>query len=191
MAQLGPNGSYLNIGANHPYKSSNTYLLYQAGWSGLTIEPIKSLCEQHRRIRPRDICLNAAAGASSGIGTFHELNPSGFSTFDSAVAEQLCGSHRAVASASYDVSIVTATEAWMEHRPGRSIDFLSIDAEGHEESVLSGIDFELLRPRLVMLEFEAATGTPRTERLLGIVAANGYGLVDTFGVNGLFSHRRT
>ena len=48
---LGPNGTFLDIGASHPTEMSNTYGLELMGWRGICVEIEHSLCEllrQHR-----------------------------------------------------------------------------------------------------------------------------------------------
>jgi FkbM family methyltransferase len=187
MRRLGPIGTYLDIGANHPYKGNNTYLLYRTGWRGMAIEPIRSHVSQHRRIRPRDVCVVAAAGRQTGRRRFHELNPSGFSTFDDDAAATLVATRRAVLIDSYEVDVVTATDAWCRHFPGQTVDFVAIDTEGHELEVLAGLDVDLLRPRLVLVEFERPTAPSHADAIVATMQAVGYELVDSFGVNGLFA----
>lgn len=184
---LGPNGTYIDIGANHPYKSNNTYLLYRAGWHGLTIEPIKSHGAHHRRLRPRDTCLTAAAGCEQDARRFHELNPSGFSTFDEAAAAALCESRQAILVNSYEVAIVRTTDAWNEHFPSESVDFIAIDTEGFELAVLDGIDFDALRPQLVLVEFERPTAPNHADDIIAKMRSVGYDLHSSHGVNGLFA----
>jgi hypothetical protein len=44
-------GFYVDVGAYHPFKHSNTYLLYRAGWRGINIDPrpgSKALFDKHR-----------------------------------------------------------------------------------------------------------------------------------------------
>src|SRR5438046_2634162 len=57
----GKSGTYVDVGANHPFQISNTYLLYLGGWRGVTIEPLYHLYQKHRRMRPLDVQLNVAA----------------------------------------------------------------------------------------------------------------------------------
>lgn len=186
LDRLGSHGTYIDVGANHPFKWNNTYLLYCVGWQGLTIEPIKSHTTRHRRSRPRDVCLTAAAGRQPGTGRFHELNPSGFSTFDEQAAESLCDSKQAVLVETYDVEVVTVTDAWTEHFGTRTVDFIAIDTEGFELEVLDGIDFEALQPKLVLVEFERPTAASDADDIIAKLGEVGYTLLSTHGVNGLF-----
>lgn len=183
---LGASGLYLDIGANHPFKGSNTYLLYEHGWSGLTVDPIKLLCEQHRRLRPRDVCLNAAVSDRPGQEIFHELNPSGFSTFDTRAADELTHAGRAVRAGTYEVPVVRATDVWNQSFPALRADLISIDTEGFELEVIDGLDFKILEPRVVLVEFQAATGSERESAVTEVLADRGYRLDRVVGVNGLF-----
>jgi hypothetical protein len=42
-------GSYIDVGAGAPVRGSNTYLFYERGWRGITIDPIKSLVKMHQK----------------------------------------------------------------------------------------------------------------------------------------------
>ena len=63
-------GMYLDIGASHPSRISNTWLLYKLGWSGVTVEPIERLSKLHRAWRPRDTQVQALIGEADGSMTF-------------------------------------------------------------------------------------------------------------------------
>src|SRR5690606_11336021 len=51
---------YIDIGAHHPVKFSNTYLFYRMGAHGITVEPNADMAARHRRKRPRDVQIEAA-----------------------------------------------------------------------------------------------------------------------------------
>src|SRR5580698_8519410 len=82
------NGFYLDIGASHPFKLSNTYLLYRSGWTGVTVEPIPRLGKLHRQWRPRDTLFPVAVGLQRGELEFFEMTPSVLSTTVGSVARQ-------------------------------------------------------------------------------------------------------
>jgi hypothetical protein len=48
--------TYLDIGAHHPTRLSNTYLFYKRGFQGVVVEPDPELMGAIRRVRPRDVC---------------------------------------------------------------------------------------------------------------------------------------
>src|SRR5207248_11648063 len=96
-------GLYLDVGAFHPWRISNTYLLYRHGWKGVTIEPIARLIQKHRQLRPRDIQIHAAAGEGRGQVEFNELVPAAMSTFDPSAARTMIESGHALPFRRYPV----------------------------------------------------------------------------------------
>lgn len=74
------------------------------------------------------------------------------------------------------VSTTTLNNIAREHDL-KSIDFLKIDVEGHEMSVLSGLDFQFISPRVIVAEFEDAKTRPHgysTEDLAKFLVDRGY-----------------
>ena len=49
--------TYLDVGANHPFKLSNSALLYSRGGRGVLIEPDPYFAQLLRKKRPRDTVL--------------------------------------------------------------------------------------------------------------------------------------
>src|SRR4051794_30113943 len=59
-------GTFLDIGANHPFIDNNTYFFYLRGWRGVNVEPTPrghALFAEHR---PED--RNLAVAVSDGEG---------------------------------------------------------------------------------------------------------------------------
>jgi len=53
-------GLYVDIGAYHPKKFSNTYFFYRAGWIGINVDAMPGSMKKFRSRRPRDINIEAA-----------------------------------------------------------------------------------------------------------------------------------
>src|ERR1041385_1053171 len=49
------NGFYVDVGAYHPKRFSNTYYFYKKGWRGINIDAMPGSRKAFRRQRPRDI----------------------------------------------------------------------------------------------------------------------------------------
>src|SRR5579859_5417889 len=67
-------GFYVDVGAHHPTRFSNTYRFYLRGWRGINIDPGASFGAEFARHRPRDVNLNWAIGTPEGERTYHEFN---------------------------------------------------------------------------------------------------------------------
>src|SRR3989344_5781411 len=48
------NGFYVDVGAHHPERYSNTHLLYKNGWWGVNIDPDPDAMRLFKKRRPRD-----------------------------------------------------------------------------------------------------------------------------------------
>ncbi len=173
-------GFYVDIGASHPFRISNTYALYRRGWSGITVEPIPSLGRLHRRWRPRDTLLPIAIGPEEGTLTFFEMLPSVLSTLDPETARRYVDEGKAQILKTYSIEVRTPMQLFREHVGQRTIDFLSMDIEGLDSRAVHAIDFTRVRPRLLCIELNDAA---ETEALAGFLRGFDYFVVDTLGCN--------
>jgi FkbM family methyltransferase len=147
----GAQGFYVDVGANDPDIDNVTRVFYERGWSGINIEPLAANMEALRARRPRDINLEIAVGESEGSITFYEVGKwHGYSTTEPAVAEQ----HRkdGLAVTERKVPLRRLSAVLDERAVGKTVDFLKIDVEGTELSVLRGLDLRRHRPKIILLE---------------------------------------
>jgi len=145
-------GFFIDVGANHPRYSSISRHFYELGWRGVNVEPIVALHALFAEERPEDVSLNVGLSSEPGELVFWEgvKNASGLSTF----TEQEVQKHQ---RAGFEfvrrtVPVTTLARLCEQHAGNRTIDFLSIDVEGHERQVLLGADFARFRPRMVVIE---------------------------------------
>jgi len=147
----GAAGFYVDVGANDPDIDNVSRHFYERGWSGINIEPLSANSAELRRKRPRDINLEIAVGEEEGTITFYEIGKwHGYSTTDAALAAQ----HRqdGLKVVEHTVPVRKLSAILDEHAAGRAIDFLKIDVEGTELSVLRGADLRRHRPKIIVLE---------------------------------------
>ncbi|MCR6491762.1 FkbM family methyltransferase [Cellulomonas sp. P24] len=145
-----PTGRYLEIGANDPTEDSISRPFYDRGWAGITVEPVRSLIDAHRRERPRDTQVHAVAGRP-GVdhATLHEIPGTGLST----TIDHLRDAHRAAGLTAMDVDVrsLTVDQILEEQGPGE-LHFAVIDTEGAEADVLAGFDLRRWRPWVLVVE---------------------------------------
>tara|TARA_B100000678_G_scaffold287844_1_gene295165 strand:+ start:1642 stop:2217 length:576 start_codon:yes stop_codon:yes gene_type:complete len=184
------NGTYLDIGANHPFLISNTYLLYLKGWRGVTVEPIRSLWQMHRRWRPEDVSLNVAVG-QKGAMLFYELYPDVLSTASREVANAIEADGNGTIVDEYEVPIISGNSIMEKHFAGRELTLLSIDVEGMDFEVLKSFDFTEHRPRYVLLEHSNFVPNEQgASDSAAYLAANYYVFDREIGCNSLFKSAR-
>ena len=147
-------GFYVDIGAYHPNKASNTKFFYDLGWSGLNIDPNPASIEEFNRDRPRD--TNLTIGVSDVaeeldyyfFGESHTIN-----TFDRNTAEKFKEVFNLKIQKVIKVPVVPINEVLAEHVPGgQKIDFMSIDVEGFEMRILKALDFDSFGPEYLLIE---------------------------------------
>ncbi|MFS2198471.1 FkbM family methyltransferase [Pseudomonas sp. Pseusp3] len=171
------NGFYIDVGANDPTHDSVTKAFYDHGWTGINVEPMpnyyQALCQQ----RPKDTNLQCVAGESADSLTFYGIAGTGLSTADPAMAQMHKDAGMDVRSQT--VQSRTLTSICEEHARGRDIHFLKIDVEGHEETVLRGMDFTRWRPWVILIE----TPWERDQTWETLVTGAGYQSILFDGIN--------
>ena len=140
---------YLDIGANHPVHLSNSYLFYRQGSCGVCVEPDPALAAAFKRKRPRDMVLGVGVANHPGELDFFVMSASSLNTFSEEEARhsETLG-HRI--EKCIKIPVITVNEALKQCNP--IPDFVSIDVEGLDEAVVSGIDFGRFRPAAFCVE---------------------------------------
>lgn len=174
------NGFYVDVGAHHPYRFSNTALLYEKGWRGVNLDPNPGTSILFNRYRPRDLNLELGISSNSEPLDFYVFNEPALNTFDSEVAaEHITGGKYKL----LDKRVVqqkALSEILDEYLPeGQEIDFFTIDVEGLGYDVLASNDWNKYRPKLVLIE---VLGDRRLDLLLSmpeaaLLRSNGYELI--------------
>jgi FkbM family methyltransferase len=141
-------GFFVDVGASHPRDSSQSWHLEQAGWRGILVEPIPELCEELRRDRPRSITVQAACGAPEQRGRVEFHVADGYTR---SALQRNAVSLTASFVRTDTVDLKTLDDILAEARPPK-IDFVSIDVEGFQLSVLRGFDLQKYRPALLLVE---------------------------------------
>jgi FkbM family methyltransferase len=147
------NGFYVDIGAHHPRRFSNTHLFYKRGWSGINIEPNPDVINIFNVERSRDINLQCGVSSAEGILQYHYFDEPALNTFDESVVQsRLEGTHYKLIKIE-SIPVYRLEKLLSENIPReKKIDFLSVDVEGHDLIVLNSNDWNLFRPSYVLAE---------------------------------------
>lgn len=174
-------GVYVDIGCNSPKGSSNTYYFYQRGWSGVCIDADPTLIEHFKKVRPRDQCFACAVGLEERTEKFYIFENSQHNTFDADRAKRYPDRVRS----SVDIKI-TPVYKILEEAKVSHIDFMSIDVEGFEHEVLSSMNFEIHRPKIILLEARQPIKTIFDDKITQLLEEKGYELVSHTGHDAFF-----
>lgn len=191
------NVAYLDLGANHAKKYSNTYQLYEKGSRGVLVEANPKLIPELKLWRAEDTVLNLCVAEKSGETiAFHTfLNEAdGLSTTSSA---------RAAACLTKDVALEVGDTIMVETiSPNDLLDSISgdkplvvnIDIEGGELDVLKSIDFSKYRPLVFIVEMieynPGKVSLKRNMNILRFMKNVGYVEYAFTGINSIFLDRR-
>ena len=175
-------GTYIDIGAFDPVVNSVTKHFYDLGWRGINVEPAAGPFERLRSARDRDVNLNIGLSGAPGTLTLYESAPeAGWSTFE---ADQAAW-HReeGLELLERPVEVRTLRDVCEEFVDG-TVDFVSVDVEGHEREVLEGGDWDRWRPRVVLVEAtRPGTSVPSHDDWEPILVKAGYAFVTFDGLN--------
>lgn len=146
-------GFYVDVGAHHPRRYSNTYLFYCMGWRGINIDPNSELIDLFRRERPRDINLDLAISSCAESKTYYLFNAPELNGFSPDPILPPGHRDRCHLVGKKIVQTQTLRDVLREHLPEATrIDFLSVDVEGYDLEVLQSNDWSAQRPTAVLAE---------------------------------------
>lgn len=143
-------GFYIDVGAWLATQDSVTYLFYEKGWRGINIEPSPVYYADLVEKRPEDINLSLVISDQDGLCEFHTIDDTGPTTQQNLAHEW---QKQGFSSKKKYKTAISFSTLWEKYVPaGQEVHFLKIDVEGHEASVLKGINFATYQPWIVLIE---------------------------------------
>jgi FkbM family methyltransferase len=147
------NGFYVDVGAHHPKRFSNTYIFYKQGWQGINIEPNPEMFELFKKHRSRDINLNCGIGQNSTSLNYYMFDEPALNTFESEVLKSRLTETSYKHNKTLIVEVKTLAQVLSQYVSfGKIIDFLTVDVEGFDLEVLKSNDWFSFRPKWVLVE---------------------------------------
>lgn len=140
---------YIDIGAFHPIKKSNTYIFYKRGGKGICIEPNPEAYSLWKQFRPRDTFIpKGVIPQSSDVSSWgYRSNPGNAETNHIATLDKgdmLDCLH---------IECATIKEIILNEMPkSQQVDLLSIDCEGMDLAIIQDFPFETIRPKVAIVE---------------------------------------
>lgn len=190
------NGFFIEAGANDGIAQSNTALYeFNYGWTGLLIEPNykKYLdCKENRKnsivenyaLVSTNYEKNTISGNFNQIGYSESLTSLVYDNGDWC-DEHLREHKECIKNNLVEVPAITLTKLLQRHNITH-IDFISLDVEGYEISVLNGFDFKHYSPTYFLIETTSFDN--RKEVIINYMQNQDYIVLmdDELGVNDVF-----
>lgn len=151
-------GLYVDVGAHHPTRFSNTYKLYLKGWNGINIDPLPGCKELFDEYRPDDVNLNLGISSSSTSLKYYDFEEPAYNTLSEERAKFCIDSKRSTLKGTYNIDVVGLKTVFEKYLERKTIDFMNLDVETYELEVLGSNDWDLYRPRLIAMESIVSSG---------------------------------
>lgn len=146
-------GFYVDVGAHHPKRFSNTYLFYKKGWTGINIEPMPGSKKIFDRMRYRDTNIEAAISDSVEKLYYFMFTEPALNTFLEQKKSSLIDNNKSNLINKIELETITLENILDKFVPHNTqIDFLSIDTEGYDFKVLKSNNWDKYIPKIILLE---------------------------------------
>jgi FkbM family methyltransferase len=160
------NGYFVEFGATDGVKFSNSMLLESAfGWTGILAEPGKNWHKALKSNRNGIIETRCVWETSGEILEFNETESGELSTLEMFSSGDLHADHR-ISGVRYNVETISLQDLLELHNAPASIDYLSIDTEGSEFTILQGLDFEKFNFNFISCEHNFTESRELIRKLL-------------------------
>lgn len=182
-------GFYVDIGAHHPFRFSNTYKFYSKGWSGINIDASPTLLKNFDKYRDRDINLNYLVSNQNRELSFYIFNEQALNTTEKDVAEKILREHAEKYQLKEVIKVKSKSleDILDNYLPqNQEIDFMSIDCEGHDLEVLMSNNWIKYKPKIIVAEIKCNINELLTNKIYLYVTSLGYKLVTKNMLSSIF-----
>ena len=146
-------GFYVDVGAHHPKRFSNTYFFYKKGWNGINIDAMPGSMKLFNIYRSKDINLEIPISSRPQNLTYHLFDEPALNGFSNKLSQK----RNKISSYSLLSTIELKTDTLSNVldtylKADQKIDFMTIDVEGLDFEVLKSNNWEKYRPSIILIE---------------------------------------
>lgn len=180
----GYKGIYVDIGAHHPFRFSNTYWAYKIGWRGVNIEPDKELFSKLVEFRTEDINVNVGIANMKGIKKYYVYEEKACNTFDEEIYKNVLKPKEIE-----DIPVEKLKDI-LQANNITNIDFMSIDVEGYEMDVIRSNDWKRFRPYILLVEQVSDIVEIMESEIYQYLVECGYCLTDKYNRTAVYRDKK-
>ena len=181
-------GRYIDVGAFHPFRNSNTYFLYKKGWSGINIDFNKTSIDLFNIARPKDVNIKSAiSDGKKKIKIYQNKDLGIMNTANIEYASIFLKKN----FNSKDVWSDSLNNVLEKHDDKNlQYELLDLDAEGSDYLILKSINFEKYIFKLILVEthrFNSYT-KEETNKIHIFLKSKSYKYIKSIGETSVFEN---
>jgi FkbM family methyltransferase len=171
-------GFYIDVGAHHPFRFSNTFIFYKQGWRGINIDAMPGSMKIFQKKRPRDINLEIPIGNNNSMLTYYCFNEPALNGFSQKLSMERDGKEGFYIEKKILLQNRTLDSVLDMYLPYETkIDFMSIDVEGLDLDVLRSNDWLKYRPIIILIEIlNSELAEIESSEIAVFLKSNGYSI---------------
>ena len=146
-------GFFIDIGAHHPVRFSNTYMFYKMGWRGINIDAMPGSMDCFSTIRPEDNNLEIPISEKPQTLIYYMFDEPCLNSFSKKLTDER------IQNTPYKlINQIELKTQRLEQvldiylPPFKEIDFISVDVEGLDLEVLQSNNWEKYNPKIILVE---------------------------------------
>lgn len=146
-------GFYVDIGAHHPKRFSNTYYFYKKGWTGINIDAMPGSMALFNKSRPRDINIEKPISDKKEKLTYYSFNEPALNSFSKSYSDEMAQLPPYYVKETIELETSTLEDVLDSCMPQDTvIDFFSVDVENWDLKVLKSNSFKKYTPKAILVE---------------------------------------
>jgi FkbM family methyltransferase len=174
---------FIEIGANHPVATSNSFMFEQVGVQSILVEANKELCDVLSTYRPNAIVINAAiVNTDDRVVKFYLSPLTEISSTDERFVATWDGGRHGIAK-TVEVPAMRINTLLDQYNNDIDEFILSIDVEGKDLDLLTDINFNKHKPSVIIIEPSEEYNPGTVARMNDCMKNNGYRLYARTYVN--------
>lgn len=182
---------YLDLGAYHPFRFSNTARLWAEGWNGVNVDANIDSINIFKKKRPKDISIHAALITKKQRD--EGLSEISFYKSVRDVKKHKCG------ISAHGSLLISEIEQIEVKVPTKTVDeildqcdlvntqYLNIDIEGMDELILRDLNFDRFQPKVITIEdHQESVAEALNSGIATFLNINGYNLIARSSMTSVF-----
>lgn len=145
-------GFYIDIGALHPLRFSNTHYFYKKGWRGINIDASPNSMLEFEKVRPHDINVETGISKNDKELIFYSFKEPALNSFNEKISEERIKKGWELIE-KIKIKTININDFLDKYLPiGQGIDFINIDVEGLDFEILESLNWEKYESKFLLIE---------------------------------------